>query len=491
MPWTAVNSPPLLTTRTWSVPSTKTIFISPSATSSTPRRSIRLIGPASLRQRIRRRQRGGGRGGRARVPLRLEQLAQPVAGGLERDPRDDRLEEAEDDELAGLVGRDAAALEIEELGLVDRPDRRRVRRPAAVRLVDLERRDRDRAGLLREVHPELAEEAVGADGGLLDRDQALHVATASHRAGRPSRGGCRSCRGRCGGCTRSGRTAAPRRRTRSRPARRSCGRRRGGCRPGSGRAAPPSWASAQWSVAPSPIAAWRCWNATVFAGRSWMLATRERRAGGRGRPRACREQRLRPPRSAAPAEPESSSTSDAAAPAPRSTIVRVSSARPPARRPASAGRRGASRLDAGAARGARRPGSRRRGSAGRACRRRAAARRSSRRRRASVASGCSPRTCRGSRRGAARRPRATPGRSSRSSERVDARRAGGGRRSDAVRRATTDLVEVGRPQVDVRRVELVRLDRQVVERREGRAPVGRQPVGLARRRAPRRAPRSA
>ncbi len=49
-------------------------------------------------------------------------------------------------------------------------------RPAAVGLVDLEARDRDGAGLLGEVHPELAEEAVGASRALLDRDHALHVA---------------------------------------------------------------------------------------------------------------------------------------------------------------------------------------------------------------------------------------------------------------------------------------------------------------------------
>ena len=54
------------------------------------------------------------------IPLRLEQLAQAVLGVGERDAGDDRLEEAEDDELARLVGRDAAALEVEELGLVDR-----------------------------------------------------------------------------------------------------------------------------------------------------------------------------------------------------------------------------------------------------------------------------------------------------------------------------------------------------------------------------------
>ena len=76
--------------------------------------------------------------GIAGVPLRLEQLAQPVLRVGQRDPRDDRLEEAEHDELARLVGRDAAALEVEQLGLVDRADRAGVRRAAAVGLVDLE-----------------------------------------------------------------------------------------------------------------------------------------------------------------------------------------------------------------------------------------------------------------------------------------------------------------------------------------------------------------
>src|SRR6185369_16452803 len=111
-------------TRTWSVPSTNAICISPSASSSTPRRSIRRIG----------RIRSGGRGGdlRAGVPLRLEELAELLACRLQRDARHDRLEEAEDDELARILGRDPAAFEIEQLGLVDRADGRRVRRSPAV-----------------------------------------------------------------------------------------------------------------------------------------------------------------------------------------------------------------------------------------------------------------------------------------------------------------------------------------------------------------------
>src|SRR6185369_4907232 len=182
----AVNSPPLLMTRTWSVPSTTTIFISPSATSSIASRSIRLIAVPPLsgsRPPPIRRVAAAGVVARSRrcqtlragEPLRLEQLAQPIALGLDRDARDDGLEEAEHDELAGLVGRNAAALEIEQLALVDRPDGARVHRPTAVRLVDLEAGDRHGAGLLRKVHPKLAEEAVGAASALLDRDHALQV----------------------------------------------------------------------------------------------------------------------------------------------------------------------------------------------------------------------------------------------------------------------------------------------------------------------------
>ena len=37
---------------------------------------------------------------------------------------------------------------------------------------------------------------------------------------------------------------------------------------------PPSWARAQCSVAPSPIGAWRCWKMTWSGPKSWMLATR-------------------------------------------------------------------------------------------------------------------------------------------------------------------------------------------------------------------------
>src|SRR5881397_2771519 len=49
-------------------------------------------------------------------------------------------------------------------------------RPSTVGLVDLQARDRDGPGLARQVHAELAEEAVRADRALLDRDEALHEA---------------------------------------------------------------------------------------------------------------------------------------------------------------------------------------------------------------------------------------------------------------------------------------------------------------------------
>ena len=234
----------MLTTRTWSVPSTQAIFIVPSGTSSTPSRSIRLTRRRSPRLRA-----------DTGVPLVLEQGPQAVLGIGQRHARDDRLEEAEDDELARLVGRDPAALEVEQLGLVDRPDRAGMRRAAAIGLVDLEARDGDRAGRLREVHPELAEEAVGPDRRAIDDDHPLHERASAGRGARPSTGGCRSCRARRDGCTRSGRTAgrsppktistcstelrSPSRRlsTRLRTSRE------------------PSWASAQWSVEPSPMTA--------------------------------------------------------------------------------------------------------------------------------------------------------------------------------------------------------------------------------------------
>jgi hypothetical protein len=63
----------------------------------------------------------------------------------------------------------------------------------------------------------------------------------------------------------------------------------------------------------------------------------------------------------------------------------------------------------------------------------------------------------------------------------DAGRPGGadlGARRVLGRAVGVDGFQVGRPQVDVRRVELIRLGRQVVEQRQGGSPVGREPVGL-------------
>src|SRR6187551_1084870 len=104
MPCTAVKSPPWLMTRTWSVPSTQAIFISPSPTSSTPRRSMRLIaarpwggepavwgagrpGASDVVEAS-----GGGHAGHAvgaGGPLGLEQLAEAGLGRGERDARHD------------------------------------------------------------------------------------------------------------------------------------------------------------------------------------------------------------------------------------------------------------------------------------------------------------------------------------------------------------------------------------------------------------------
>ena len=44
----------------------------------------------------------------------------------------------------------------------------------------------------------------------------------------------------------------------------------------------PSWASAQWSVAPSPMTAWRCWNATIVVGQLLEAGDLEPRLAARG-----------------------------------------------------------------------------------------------------------------------------------------------------------------------------------------------------------------
>src|SRR3954462_13109601 len=159
---------------TGSVPSTQAIFIVPSGTSSRPIRSIRRSAWSGCAASVTRTRSGRGRNDRAAGPLVLEEVADAVLDVGQRDPRHDGLQEAQDDELAGLVVGDAAVLEVEHLALVDRPDRRRVGGAAAIGLIDLERRDGDRTRLLGQVHPELAEEAVGPDGAAVDRDQALH-----------------------------------------------------------------------------------------------------------------------------------------------------------------------------------------------------------------------------------------------------------------------------------------------------------------------------
>src|SRR4051794_28153964 len=127
-------------TSTWSVPSTQAIRISPSATSSVPRRSIRLIVSPRRAGAVAREVVGASGSGAGDVvgagrPARLEQLAQAILGRRQRDARDDRFEKPEHDELARLVGRDAARLEVEQLRLVDRADGARVHGPAAVGLV--------------------------------------------------------------------------------------------------------------------------------------------------------------------------------------------------------------------------------------------------------------------------------------------------------------------------------------------------------------------
>src|SRR5215203_6193757 len=113
-------------TSTGSVWSTQTIRISPSASSSVPSRSMRRVtramvaaGASGGSGRVSGRGRGAFARGEPCRPLGLERVAQAVARILERHAGDDGLEEPEDDELARLVGRDAPALQVEQLVLVD------------------------------------------------------------------------------------------------------------------------------------------------------------------------------------------------------------------------------------------------------------------------------------------------------------------------------------------------------------------------------------
>ena len=150
-------------------------------------------------------------------------------------------------------------------------------------------------------------------------------------AARPWRAGCRSCRAPTWRVYEVRSNSWSRRRRRSRPARPSCGRPRAGCRRGCGRAATPSCASAQWSVAPSPMTRGpmlerdRSWPA---APGGWRTRAWRRRRGG---PRACPARSdcagRRPPIAS---DGTSSSTIDASAPSPSSMSVRVEQRRGPA-----------------------------------------------------------------------------------------------------------------------------------------------------------------
>ena len=201
-------------------------------------------------------------------PLRFEQRTQAILRLRQRDARDDRLEEAEDDELARHVARHAAAHQVEDLGLVDRPDRARVGCTSDVGLVDLEAGDGHRARLLGQQHGELAQEAVGAVGRALDRDHALVVTARAIEENALATAGRRSCPRRCGACSWSRRTAAGHRRSRSRPGGRWSHDRRAGCRSGSWTVAPPTLASAQFSCASRSSVAWRLTIDSVLAPKS-------------------------------------------------------------------------------------------------------------------------------------------------------------------------------------------------------------------------------
>ena len=205
--------------------------------------------------------RGGGRlaASRRRCPashFASSSVAQAILRVGQRDARDDRLEEAEDDELARLVGRDARGSRGRRAG--SRRSGRRSWQCAARRQSgwSISRRGiaTERAAFERFIPNSPRKLSVPTAVFSID-DQALHVASGPRRAARPSTAGCRSCRGRRGGCTRSGRRAG-----RSPPKTIStCSTElrspasRLSTRLRTSRA--PSWASAQWSVAPSPMTA--------------------------------------------------------------------------------------------------------------------------------------------------------------------------------------------------------------------------------------------
>ena len=241
------------------------------------------------------------------APLRLEQLAQAILGICQRHARHDRLEEAEDDELAGVVGGDAAALEVEELGLVDRTDRAGVRRRGGSRA------GRSRGSGSRPRAP-CCERFIPNSPRKLSVPMAvfsivirpfMKLRAASWRT--PLRAGCRSCRARCGACSWSGRRAASSEpKTISTcstelplPSRRLSTRLR--------TRRPPSWARAQWRLrlaADRGVAVLE--DDLVDGASSWRLAPARgarrppRRTSHRAREQGLRY-RLRPPRRPRPA----------------------------------------------------------------------------------------------------------------------------------------------------------------------------------------------
>ncbi len=86
---------------------------------------------------------------RACSSLSTTERRRPLRERADREPLEHVVEESEHDQSLGLLGRDAARLEVVELLVVDRADRRRVRAAHVVGL-DLEVRDRLRARALGE-----------------------------------------------------------------------------------------------------------------------------------------------------------------------------------------------------------------------------------------------------------------------------------------------------------------------------------------------------
>ena len=271
-----------------------------------PSRSIRLTRAAIGRPRSARRRPTSPRAARAGGPARRPSGTRATTGS--RKPRTMNLRASS--------GGMPAALEVEELGLVDRADRARVGRAAAVRLVDLEARDGDGAGL-----PSTGSSRTRR-GSCRCRPRVFSMVI------RPFMYDARRVQQGALGEQVAGRVAADVAGVRGQVEQlvvaaeddldlldRCCGRPRGGCRPGCGRAATAELG--ERPVERRALADARAGDAgrrPVRSRSSWRLATASFAPAPRRTSSRAREQGLRRPGDRRAPDGTSSSTIDASAP---------------------------------------------------------------------------------------------------------------------------------------------------------------------------------